>query len=68
MMKEKKEAALGKAAERILEHLEHGYKGMREGDRFYCEVCGLTVSIDETCSCVEGCDIFCCGKLMKPKN
>jgi type IV secretory pathway VirB10-like protein len=40
----------------------------RKGDRLYCEVCGLAVSVDETCGCAEACDIICCGREMQPKK
>jgi hypothetical protein len=31
-------------------------------------VCGLAVTVDEVCGCVDVCDIICCGKPMKPKK
>jgi hypothetical protein len=39
-----------------------------KGDRLYCGVCGLVVSIDETCGCVDACDIICCGQEMQPRK
>ena len=36
--------------------------------KYTCEVCGLVVSVDEVCDCVDICDIVCCGKQMKPKK
>jgi hypothetical protein len=41
---------------------------VRKGDQLYCEVCGLVVSIDESCGCAEACDIVCCGEEMQPKK
>ena len=38
-----------------------------KGDAYACEVCGLVVSVDEDCGCVETCDIICCGEPMKAK-
>jgi hypothetical protein len=38
------------------------------GEKLYCEVCGLVVSVDETCGCVEVCDIVCCGQDMQPRK
>ncbi|HEX7364547.1 MAG TPA: hypothetical protein VF366_05230 [Dehalococcoidia bacterium] len=35
------------------------------GDSYECELCGLIVTVDETCGCVEFCDIVCCGEPMK---
>lgn len=34
------------------------------GDKYSCTVCGLVVTIDETCGCIETCDIICCGEQM----
>ncbi|MCM8801286.1 MAG: hypothetical protein NC912_04680 [Candidatus Omnitrophica bacterium] len=36
--------------------------------KYVCEVCGLIVSVDETCGCVDTCDIICCGQQMKEKK
>jgi hypothetical protein len=38
-----------------------------KGDAYECEVCGLVVTVDEPCGCVDVCDIICCGKPMKAK-
>jgi 6-phosphofructokinase len=38
------------------------------GSRYTCKVCGLVVTIDNVCGCVEACDIICCGKQMEPKK
>ena len=43
------------------------YKAKRD-DVYECTVCGLAVTINETCGCVDVCDIACCGKPMKPKK
>jgi hypothetical protein len=37
------------------------------GDRYACEVCGLSVTVDEDCGCVETHDIICCSEPMKKK-
>jgi len=39
-----------------------------KGDAYVCGVCGLAVTVDETCGCVDVCDIICCGKPMKPRK
>ncbi len=36
-----------------------------KGSSYGCEVCGLVVTVDEDCGCVETCDIVCCGEPMK---
>ena len=40
-------------------------KKTAKGDAYACEVCGLAVTVDEDCGCVEICDIICCGEPMK---
>jgi hypothetical protein len=41
---------------------------VKAGDQYKCSVCGLVVSVDETCGCVEKCDILCCDTQMKKKR
>ena len=43
-------------------------KKMAQGDSYVCRVCGLVVSVDEVCGCVDVCDIVCCGKPMKERK
>ena len=43
-------------------------KQVARGDSYVCEVCGLAVTVDESCGCVEVCDIVCCGKPMKARK
>ncbi|NWG02285.1 MAG: hypothetical protein HXY44_05460 [Syntrophaceae bacterium] len=45
-----------------------GKKGVKKGDVYKCSVCGLVVTVDETCGCVDTCDIICCEKPMKAKK
>jgi hypothetical protein len=40
-------------------------RGVKKGDAYKCHVCGLAVTVDETCGCVDACDIICCEKPMK---
>jgi hypothetical protein len=42
-------------------------KKIAKGDSYVCEVCGIAVTVDETCGCVDVCDIICCSKPMKLK-
>lgn len=39
-----------------------------KGQALECEVCGLAVTVDEDCGCIETCDIICCGQPMKEKK
>ena len=43
-------------------------KKTSKGDQYSCQVCGLVVSVDETCGCVDTCDIICCGEEMKARK
>jgi len=43
-------------------------KGVKKGEAYKCSVCGLAVTVDEVCGCVDTCDIICCEKPMKPKR
>jgi len=41
---------------------------VKKGDVYKCGVCGLAVTVDELCGCVDTCDIICCEKPMRPKK
>jgi len=43
-------------------------KSVKKGETYQCSVCGLAVTVDEVCGCVDACDIICCEKAMKPKK
>ncbi len=43
-------------------------KVVKKGDVYKCSVCGLAVTVDEVCGCVDTCDIICCEKQMKAKK
>ena len=43
-------------------------KKVAKGDSYACEVCGLAVTVDEACGCIDVCDIVCCGKPMKERK
>lgn len=40
----------------------------KKGKGYTCSVCGLAVTVDNICGCVDTCDIICCGQEMKPKK
>jgi len=40
----------------------------KAGDAYVCGVCGLVVTVDEVCGCVDACDIICCEKPMKKRR
>ncbi|MDD5450008.1 MAG: hypothetical protein PHO42_05360 [Candidatus Omnitrophica bacterium] len=35
---------------------------------YSCSVCGLEITVDNVCGCVDTCDIICCGKDMNPRK
>ncbi len=43
-------------------------KVVKKCDVYKCGVCGLAVTVDEVCGCMDTCDIVCCEKQMKPKK
>jgi hypothetical protein len=43
-------------------------KAVSKGQSFECEVCGLAVTVNEACGCIETCDILCCSQPMKEKK
>jgi hypothetical protein len=38
------------------------------GDKLVCGVCGMAVTVDELCGCVEAHPIICCEQPMKKKR
>jgi hypothetical protein len=36
-----------------------------KGESYACEACGLVVTVDEDCGCVDACEIMCCDMPMK---
>jgi hypothetical protein len=45
-----------------------GKAATMRGDAYICEECGLIVTVDEMCDCVDVCDIICCGESMTFKK
>jgi hypothetical protein len=43
-------------------------KAFTKGDKYVCNVCGLVISVDKACDCVESCELICCDKPMKAKK
>ena len=43
-------------------------KETRVGQEYECGVCGVSVTINEDCGCVEECYILCCSEPMQPKR
>ncbi len=39
--------------------------GTSKGDKYACSECGMVVTVDEDCNCVDVCDLICCGEPMK---
>ena len=42
--------------------------GTSKGNRYTCNECGIVVTVDEVCDCVDVCDLVCCGEQMQPKK
>ena len=58
-MPEKKESTVRKASSR---------RKISKGDSYVCEVCGLSLIVDEECGCADVHEILCCGQPMKEKR
>ncbi len=43
-------------------------KVAKKGDKYACEVCGMAVTVDSACGCVDSCDLICCGEQMRAKK
>ncbi|HWR26494.1 MAG TPA: hypothetical protein VN316_01310 [candidate division Zixibacteria bacterium] len=41
--------------------------GAKKGAKFACSECGMVVTVDEACGCVDVCDLMCCGQQMEVK-
>ncbi len=42
--------------------------GTSKGSKYTCNECGIVVTVDEVCNCVDVCDLICCGEQMQPKK
>jgi hypothetical protein len=43
-------------------------KKTSKGDNYVCEVCGLSVIVDEVCGCEEVHEIICCEQPMRRRT
>jgi hypothetical protein len=66
--KTKKPAAKKATAKKAVKPSAKKKQGIKKGTKFSCEVCGLIISVDEVCGCVETCDILCCSEQMTKKK
>lgn len=39
-----------------------------KGDSYVCDVCGLSLTVDEECGCVDVHEILCCEKPMRKRT
>ena len=51
-----KSAIKAKAGQRV---------AIAKGDQLSCDVCGMVVTVDESCGCTDVCDVICCGEQMR---
>ena len=59
-----KAAAKKTAVKKSVKPVGKKKKEVKKGDKYSCDVCGLVVSVDEACGCIDTCDIICCGEQM----
>ena len=43
-------------------------KKITKKKKLYCGKCGLVITIDKTCGCIDTCDLICCGQQLKEKK
>ena len=61
--------AVKKAASKKAPAKKAATKGKTKvGQSYACGVCGLAVTVDENCGCVESHDIICCDTPMQKKR
>lgn len=63
-----KTAARKTTAKRTVKRSRKRPARVSPGDGYVCAVCGLSVTVDEECGCIDTCDIICCGQQMEPKG
>jgi len=56
---------LSKKEDKKMKKKESKKTKKQDKKKLKCEVCGLVVSVDELCNCVDVCDLICCGQNMK---
>jgi len=39
----------------------------KKSPRYECKVCGLAVTVDNICGCIDAHNIICCGEAMTSK-
>ncbi len=42
--------------------------GAKKGTKYACSTCGIVVTVDQACGCVDVCDLICCGEQMEVKE
>jgi len=57
---------------------ENSKKGMKKGEEYICDCCGMVIKIENPCNCVHtctcGCDdckcwsFMCCGKPLRKEG
>ncbi len=52
---------------KITKKNEEKKTGTTKGSKYVCGECGMVVTVDEVCGCVDVCDLICCGKQMETK-
>ncbi len=56
------------AAKKTVKKSAQKKSGTSKGDKYTCNECGIVVTVDEDCSCVDVCDLVCCGEPMEQKK
>lgn len=43
-------------------------KNVEKKRQMVCKECGLIITVENECECMDSCDVICCGEQMKTKN
>ncbi len=56
------------AAKKTTKNSETKKTGAKKGTKYACSECGMVVTVDQACGCVDVCDLICCGEQMEVKE
>lgn len=48
--------------------MEKKKKNGEKKRQMVCKECGLIITVENECECMDSCDVICCGAQMKTKN
>jgi len=64
----KKKVVKKKAKSKAKKVVKSAPKKSKAKENYACTVCGLLITVNNVCNCVEACDIVCCNEPMRKKR